>query len=80
MKPKYTKVKDQNGFFRDIDSNAILNMDNTSYLKYKQEKQFAKLKREEEQRKETRLNNLESEVKQLKDGINQILELLKHGT
>ena len=80
MKPKFLKVKEQDGLYRDSESNAILNMDNSTYLKYKQSKQSAKLRREDEQRKETRLNNLEQDVKNLKDGINQILELLKHGT
>ena len=80
MKPKYVQVKDQSGLFRDSSSNAIVNLDETNYIKYKKTKEYAKIKREEEQRREQRLNNLEQDVNQLKDGIAKILEILKHGT
>lgn len=80
MKPKFVQVKDQSGLFRDSSSNAIVNLDETNYIKYKKSKEYAKLKQDEEQRKEARLNNLEQDVKELKDGISKILELLKHGT
>lgn len=80
MKPKFVQVKDQAGLFRDSSSNAIVNLDESNYLNYKKSKEYAKLKREEEQQKERRLNNLEQDVKELKDGISKILELLKHGT
>lgn len=80
MKPKYVQVKDQAGLFRDSSSNAIINLDETNYIKYKKTKEYAKIKREEEQRREQRLNNLEQDVNELKDGIAKILELLKHGT
>jgi len=80
MKPKYVQVKDQAGLFRDSSSNAILNLDETNYIKYKKTKEYAKIKREEEQHREQRLNNLEQDVSELKHGIAKILELLKHGT
>jgi hypothetical protein len=80
MKPKYVQVKDQAGLFRDSSSNAILNLDETNYIKYKKTKEYAKIKREEEQHQEQRLNNLEQDVSELKHGIAKILELLKHGT
>ena len=80
MKPKYLKVQDKDGLYRDSDTGAVVNMDNSAYLNHKRNKEFARKKHEEEKRKETRLNNLEQDVNNLKDGINQILELLKHGT
>lgn len=80
MKTRYLKVEEKEGLYRDSDSGAIINLDNTAYLNHKKTKEFNRKKLEEERKKETRLNNLEQDVKTLKDGINQILELLKHGT
>jgi hypothetical protein len=80
MKQKYLKVKDQDGFYRDSSTNTIVNLDNTEYLRYKKSKEYAKIKRDEEHKREARLNNLEQDVRELKDGISKILELLKHGT
>jgi predicted transcriptional regulator len=80
MKPKYLRVQEADGLFRDSETGAVVNLDNSAYIKHKQSKEFAKKKAEEERRKESRLNNLEQDVKTLKEGINQILELLKHGS
>ena len=80
MKPKYLKVENKEGLYRDSSTGAIVNLDNSAYMNHKKTKEFLRKKHEEEKKKETRLNNLEQDVKTLKDGINQILELLKHGT
>jgi len=76
MNPKLLKVKDEKGLYRDAETQTILNLDDTSYIRHKQSKEFAKRKHEEERRKEARLNNLEKDVQSLKDGIQKILELL----
>lgn len=78
MKPKFLKVENEKELYRDSSSNAILNLDDSAYLRHKQSKEFAKRKREEENKKEVRLNNLEKDVQSLKVGIQQILELLKN--
>lgn len=80
MKEKYLKVKDSDDLYRDAETGAIINVSNAAYSNHKKSKELALRKIEEEKKKETRLNNLEKDVKNLKDGINQILELLKHGT
>ena len=77
MKPKFLIVENEKGLYRDSTTNAILNLDESAYSRHKQSKEFAKKKLEEERRKEARLNNLEKDVQSLKQGIEQILELLK---
>lgn len=71
------KVKDQPFLFRDTQSNGIINTDDIEYAEYLRRKRQSKILEEEKLGTETRLNKLESDVSELKDGINQILELLK---
>lgn len=77
MKPRFLKVENEKSLYRDSTSNAILNLDDAEYSRHKQSKAFAKKKLEEERAREARLNNLENDVRSLKQGIEQILELLK---
>lgn len=79
MKDRFIKVKDNEGFYRDETNQAIINTDSVAYENHKKNKQFFKKKYLEEQQKEARLNNLEKEVASLKDGIGQILDILKNG-
>lgn len=79
MTTKFTPVKDNENLYRDENNRAIINVDDVSYQNYKKTKEFLKRKHLEEQQKESRLNNLEKEVSQLKSGINQILDILKNG-
>lgn len=71
------KVKDQPYLFRDAESNGIINTNDLEYNEYVRKKNLSKLLEEEKLSTETRLNKIESEVSELKNGINQILELLK---
>lgn len=79
MKPKYLRVQDKDGLYRDSSSGAVVNLDTSAYANHKKSKELVARKMEEERRRETRLNNLEQDVKTLKDGINKILELLNNG-
>lgn len=76
---EYTKVADEDGLYRDNTTNAIINVDHVAYQNHKKTKEFLKKKHIEEAQKEARLNNLEREVAGLKEGIGQILDILKHG-
>lgn len=67
-------------YYRDPNSNGIVHDNNAAYEEYLKKKIAQKRQVHEKQQTEARLNNLETEIGQLKCGINQILELLKHGT
>lgn len=71
---------DHKGLYRDPNSNGIVNMDDEAYREYKKQKIRREKKLEIEAAREQRINKLESDVEELKDGVNQILEILKNGT
>lgn len=79
MKDKYLKVDNEDNMYRDAESNAILNVDNSAYQQHKKNKEFLRRKQLEDRQKEARLNKLENEVSSLKTGIEQILDILKNG-
>jgi hypothetical protein len=67
MQENYIKVKDHPNLVRDKRSNAILNIDNSAYNKYKQERdQKLQEKKEYEQ--------LKKDVSEIKDLLLKILE------
>lgn len=67
MNENYIKVKDHPNLVRDKRSNAILNIDNSAYNKYKQERdQKLQEKKEYEQ--------LKKDVSEIKDLLLKILE------
>jgi len=74
------RAKDFPEFYRDPKTNGIVHDDDAAYQEYRKKKLTKKQEMAQKQAHETRLNNLESEVRELKSGINQILELLKNGT
>ncbi len=71
------KVKDEPFLYRDAQSNGIINSNAAAYNEYRKKKRQAELLEEEKHNAESRLNKLEKDVSELKDGITQILELLK---
>ena len=64
------KVKGHSNLFRDENSNAILNTDSTEYNNY------LSLRSKRKQGSE-RIDNMENDLKSLKDDINEIKTLLK---
>lgn len=79
MSDRYTKVKDNEGLLRDEANHAIINVDDTAYENHKKNKEFFRKKHSEERQREARLNSLERDVASLKEGIGQILDILKNG-
>jgi hypothetical protein len=71
------KVKDEPHLLRDVESNGIINTNDVEYNEYARKKRQIKILEEERLTTEARLNKIESEVGDLKQGINQILELLR---
>ena len=71
------KVKDDPYLFRDVNSNGIINTNDAEYDEYARKKRQIKILEEERLNTEARLNKIESEVGELKQGISQILELLR---
>ena len=71
------KVKDSPFLVRDELSNGIINTDTTSYEEHTRKKRLRQKLEDEKVNSEHRLNRIESEVSELKLGINQILEMLK---
>jgi hypothetical protein len=78
MKDKYLRVDKEEHMYRDTDTNAIINVNDIAYEQHKKTKEFLKRKHLEEKQKEARLNNLEKEVASLKEGIGQILDILRN--
>ena len=76
MKTKLVPVKDEDGLFRDIKSNAIINMDNVAYTEYKKKKYMNDIKKAKQWEKEQEINILKSDIKELKEMLNLILEKL----
>ena len=59
----HLKVKDQDHLYRDVDSGAIINTDNSAFEKYKRSK--------------LKFQNMEHELNYLKGEISEIKDLLK---
>lgn len=75
---RLVKVQDNPGLMRDSSSNGIINVDDKAYETHKKRKRQTKAQVEKEKQIDDRINNLESEIKSLKTGIDQILSILKH--
>jgi hypothetical protein len=73
------KVKDAPGLYRDPNSNAILNLDQDAFTEYKKHKKAAEEQKNRKAQMESRLNTLEKEVRELKTGMDKILEILTNG-
>ena len=66
----YLKVEGDNDFFRDPKTNSIINVNMTEYEQY--------ITRRRMKSKETeKINDLQSEVSDLKDDLNEIKNLLR---
>ncbi len=64
------KVEGHNNLLRDENSNAILNTDSSEYNNYLQ-------RRAKRKQGTNRIDNMEDDLKSLKDDINEIKTLLK---
>ena len=72
------KVENNPNLCRDSESNGIINVDKEAYKAHLKRKEIGRQKLLEKLNSEHRLNMIESEVKELKQGIAQILEILKN--
>jgi len=64
----YAKIKDHDNLIKDLSSGAILNIDRTAILRHEKIKREA----EKEARRESEINNLKSEISEIK----QLLQML----
>jgi len=64
------KVKDYPGLVRDSSSKAIINVDQSAYLKYKNERNV----QQKISNMSTEINNLKQSMNEIKDLISQILQ------
>lgn len=63
----HLKVKDQDHLYRDVDSGAIINTDNSAFEKYKRSKlKFQNMEHE--------LNYLKSEISEIKNLLKQLVQ------
>ena len=67
---KYTNVKGHTDFVRDSSTGAIVNNNSSEYSNYLQ-------RRAKRQEGQDRIDNMEDDLKSLKDDINEIKTLLK---
>lgn len=74
------KVEDVEGLYKDPETQSVVNLNHKEYELHKKNKQIAKKRLQEEHNRAARLNNLERDVAELKQGIGKILELLKNGS
>lgn len=72
------KVENNPGLCRDAESNGILNIDKDAYNAHLKKKEAQRQKLLEQTNSQRRLNMIESEVKELRRDITQILEILKN--
>lgn len=70
MMNEYLRVKDNNTLLRDQKSNAIVNDSKQEYEKYM-------LLKKQKQKETNRVDNLESEVNDIKNDLGEIKNLLK---
>jgi hypothetical protein len=70
MMRNYARVEGHSNLVRDLNSNAIINTDNTELIQYNKMKQ-----NRENQSK--RISNIESELSELKSSIDEIKQLLR---
>lgn len=66
------KIKDVDGLVRDVNSNAILNVDKNILLK----DQMYQEKMKKQKEVESSINNLKEEISSIKSDISKILEML----
>ena len=63
----HLKVKDQDHLYRDVNSGAIINTDNSAFEKYKRSKlKFQNMEHE--------LNYLKGEISEIKDLLKQLVQ------
>lgn len=79
MTNRYLKVEDNAQIVRDASSNAIVNVDNNSYLLHKKKKELVKKRHEIEITTETRINNIEQKLDTLESTMSKILDILTNG-
>ncbi len=75
---RFVRVADNPSLVRDVQSGAIINVDDTAYMEYKKRKRELQNQHQKEALTLERINKLEKDVQELKDGINQILKILTH--
>jgi hypothetical protein len=66
---EYIKVKEDKSYCRDMNSNAIINVDSNSYNEYIKNKNRVLQEKQ-------RIQNLENEVNDIKNSLNDIKSLL----
>ena len=75
---KKVLTTDREGLYKDPETGSVINLNDKEYQKFQQQKLIKNAKQQREKDKEIRLNNLEQELKDLKTGINKILEILNN--
>lgn len=76
MKPDFLFVKDNPGLIRDSKTGSILNVDDDSYKKYKNDRYYEQKKLDKENAQEKRINMLENKMGDIENKLNRILELI----
>jgi len=70
------KVEGENHLYRDATSRAILNTDNKAAEEYKKRRSARMQQKEEIEQQQTDINNLNDEVKELKEQMRLLLNKL----
>lgn len=74
---EHKQVKDRDELFRDLNSKAIINVDDTAYERRKAQKAAAKLRDKERSDDKKRISDLESEMSEMRQMMQAILAQTK---
>ena len=74
----YTPVEGKSGFFRDSESTAIINRDKKAYLAYMQRKKDAENKNDELNKMKEDLDNVKSELREIKGLLSTLVQKLNN--
>lgn len=77
MSEKYIKVEGYPDLVRDPSTNAILNIDHEKILIAKRKKELRRQEKLQRKNLEDRIDSLESDMKEIKDGISYLINTYK---
>lgn len=69
----YVQIEDNKNYYRDTNSNALLNTNSEEFRAYYAERELKKKEMQEKQNLENKVNKLEQDVSEIKDLLRQLV-------
>ena len=70
-------VKDNPGLFKDMSTGAVLNMDNTSYKIYQQQKKRSEAIQKKQDEQTAKVDKMDLEVEEIKGDLKELKGLIR---